>query len=96
MAAGVPVVATPAGGIPEVVADGETGLLRPGGDVDGMAEAAAARLGDDELRCRMGVAARHRAGSEFSQAEMVGRYRALYDRVVAGSRPAVATVAAAR
>lgn len=96
MAAGVPVVATAAGGIPEVVADGETGLLRPVGDVDGMAEAAAALLGDDERRCRMGEAARSRAGSEFSQAEMVGRYRTLYERVVAGSRPAVAAAAAAR
>jgi len=95
MACETAVVATATGGIPEVVADGETGLLRPVGDVGGMAEAAAALLGDDERRCRMGEAARRRAGSEFSQTEMVGRYRALYERVVAGSRPAVAATAAA-
>jgi glycosyltransferase involved in cell wall biosynthesis len=94
MAAGVAVVATAAGGIPEVVADGETGLLRPVGDVEGLAAAAAGLLADDEGRRRMGDAARRRAGTVFSEAEMVGRYRALYERVVdAAARPAVAATA---
>jgi N-acetyl-alpha-D-glucosaminyl L-malate synthase BshA len=95
MAAGVAVVATAAGGIPEVVADGETGLLRPVGDVERLAAAAAGLLADDEARRRMGDAARRRAGAVFSEAEMVGRYRALYERVVdaAAGRPAVAATA---
>ena len=85
MAAGVPVVATSAGGIPEVVVDGETGHLRPVGDVDGLAEAATALLADEPRRRTMGEAARRRAVERFSEGEMVGRYRALYERVVAGA-----------
>jgi L-malate glycosyltransferase len=98
MAAGVAVVATAAGGIPEVVAHGETGLLRPVGDVEALAEAAAALLADDDRRHRMAEAGRRRAATVFAETEMVGRYRALYERVVepAASRPAATAAAAPR
>jgi L-malate glycosyltransferase len=96
MAAGVPVVATAAGGIPEVVVDGESGFLRPVGDVAGMADAAAALLADEPRRQRMAEAARRRAVEHFAEIEMVGRYRALYERVLAAPQerpaPAAATV----
>ena len=46
LASGVPVIGTDAGGLPEVVRDGETGVLCAVGDVDGMAEAAIAILSD--------------------------------------------------
>jgi L-malate glycosyltransferase len=84
MACAVPVVATATGGLPEVVADGETGYLRPVGDVDALAAAALAILTDDGLARRFAAAGRQRAIAEFSQDKMVGRYRSLYERVLAG------------
>ena len=57
-AAGLPIIAPSVGGLPEVAIDGETGLLFPVGDVDGLA-AALARLADDApLRERLGRGAR--------------------------------------
>jgi N-acetyl-alpha-D-glucosaminyl L-malate synthase BshA len=84
MACHVPVIATAVGGLPEVVADGETGYLFPVGDVAAMAEAAIRLLSDDELRTRFGRAARRRAVEHFDQDRVVARYREIYDRVVAG------------
>jgi glycosyltransferase involved in cell wall biosynthesis len=84
MACAVPVVATDTGGLPEVVVDGETGYLRPVGDVEAMAEAALAILGDPALARRLGAAARERAVTVFDQGRAVARYRALYERVLAG------------
>ncbi len=65
MFAGRPVVATDVGGIPEMVVDGETGLLVPPGDEAGIAAAITKLLGDDELRTRLGDAARVRAHDRF-------------------------------
>ena len=65
MFAGLPVVSTPVGGIPEMVLDGETGLLVPPGDDVAIADAIERILGDDELRRRMGTAARDRAHARF-------------------------------
>jgi glycosyltransferase involved in cell wall biosynthesis len=81
MSCEVPVIASQAGGLPEVVVDGETGYLCPVGDVEGMAEAALRLLGDEELRRKMGEAARRRAVEVFSQDAVVRRYRAIYQRV---------------
>ncbi len=60
-AAGVPVVAGWAGGVPEIVADGETGLLTDPDDVDGFARALRRLLGDADFRRRLGRAAAARA-----------------------------------
>lgn len=81
MSCEVPVITSNAGGIPEVVVDGETGYMYDVGDVEGMAEGALRLLQDEELRSAMGVAARRRAVEEFSQDAVVQRYRAIYDRV---------------
>ncbi len=81
MACEVPVIASRAGGVPEVVVDGETGYLCPVGDVEGMAEAALRLLGDEDLRRRMARASRRRAVEVFSQDAVVQRYRAIYERV---------------
>jgi N-acetyl-alpha-D-glucosaminyl L-malate synthase BshA len=88
LACEVPVVATTAGGIPEVVVDGECGFLRPVGDVEGMAEAALRLLGDEPLRRAFGEAGRRRAVEHFAQDDVVGRYRAIYERVAA-TAPAI-------
>ena len=82
MACHVPVIATAVGGLPEVVLHGETGYLYPVGDVDSMAEAAVRVLSDDDLRARLGRAARKRAVEHFDQDRVVGRYREIYERVL--------------
>jgi N-acetyl-alpha-D-glucosaminyl L-malate synthase BshA len=77
----VPVIATAAGGLPEVVVDGECGFLFPVGDVEAMARAAHDLLVDPPRRRAMGEAGRLRAVTVFSQDAVVGRYRAIYERV---------------
>ena len=80
MAAGLPVVATRVGGVPEVVAEGETGLLAPAGDADALA-AHILRLADDrDLRERLGRAGRERARTSFDEGRMI----AAYDRIYGG------------
>jgi len=80
MASEVPVIATRAGGLPEVVEDGETGYLLPVGDVDAMAERAIAILSDKTLQRRLGRAARARAEGEFNVNRVVPMYREFYER----------------
>jgi N-acetyl-alpha-D-glucosaminyl L-malate synthase BshA len=82
MACGVPVVASDVGGVPEVVADGETGFLAAVGDVAGMATHARRLLMDEELRRRMSLAARHLAEAHFRLTPAVDRYEAAYWRVL--------------
>jgi N-acetyl-alpha-D-glucosaminyl L-malate synthase BshA len=79
MACGVPVVGTAAGGLPEVVADGACGYLRPVGDVEGMADAALSLLRDPEKWRRFSSEARRYAVEEFPTDEIVSRYRKLYE-----------------
>jgi N-acetyl-alpha-D-glucosaminyl L-malate synthase BshA len=80
MACGVPVVASDVGGLPEVVAPGETGALVPVGDVDAMAQAAL-RLLEAERWADARAAAVERARG-FSASEVVPRYEALYAKVL--------------
>ena len=65
MAAGLPVVASRVGGVPELVVDGETGLLVPPGDVVALAAALRLLLSDAALRRRLGSAGRRRAEERF-------------------------------
>jgi N-acetyl-alpha-D-glucosaminyl L-malate synthase BshA len=92
MACEVPVVASRIGGIPEVVVDGESGYLRPPGDIAGMAEAVLELLGDDALRRRMGAAGRERARTVFSEERVVPRYLAVYASAL-GLDPAMLGIA---
>lgn len=101
MACGTPVVASAVGGIPEVVVDGETGLLVP---VEQMSEspfepldpekfsrdlAAAINelMADESRRQRMGEAGRLRAAGQFSWAAIAEKTKALYEQVI-GARDA--------
>lgn len=77
MAARVPVVATPVGGNPEVVIDGETGCLVPASPV-ALAEAVVGLLLDPARRRVMGQAGRWRVRTHFSLARMVEAYAAAY------------------
>jgi phosphatidyl-myo-inositol dimannoside synthase len=82
-AAGVPAVAGRSGGSHEAVVDGETGFVVEGSAIE--VRAALARvLGDDELRTRMGRAARARAVSEFSYEHLVARLAPIAAGDVAG------------
>ena len=81
MACGVPVVASAAGGIPEVVQDGKTGFLAPVGDVAGMAERALRILKEPAEQERMRRAAAARA-LEFSADRVVPRYEQVYEEVL--------------
>jgi L-malate glycosyltransferase len=85
-ACGVPAVASRVGGLPEVVADGESGLLYEPGDERAAAETVLRLLRDDEQRRAMGEAARARA-MRFSADEIVPRYEDLYRRLTAHSTP---------
>ncbi|HEY7894606.1 MAG TPA: N-acetyl-alpha-D-glucosaminyl L-malate synthase BshA [Gemmatimonadaceae bacterium] len=82
LACGVPVVASRVGGLPEVVIDGVTGVLRDVGDVDGMAAASLEILGDRTRWARMSEAAAADARRRFSRDEMVARYEAFYERTI--------------
>jgi glycosyltransferase involved in cell wall biosynthesis len=86
MAAGLPVVATDVGGVGELVAAGETGLLSPAGDVPALS-ANIERLGlDAGLRRRLGAAGRARVLAEFTAGAVVGRIEAVL-RDAAALRP---------
>jgi L-malate glycosyltransferase len=78
LASGVPVVASRTGGLPEVVTDGETGALRPVGDIEGMARAAIEILCNPERWQAMSQAAALDARRRFSLEEIVPQYEALY------------------
>jgi len=81
MAAGLPVVATRVGGIPEIVDDGVTGILVPPRDPGALGAAMVRLAGDAALRARFGVAGRARV-REFSADRTEERTRALYDEVL--------------
>lgn len=80
-AAGVPVVATPVGGIRETVVDGETGLIVPVGDPGALAAAVCRLLADPKLAGRLAAEARRRVLARFSVEKMVERTIALYGRL---------------
>jgi L-malate glycosyltransferase len=77
MAAGLPVVATPVGGNPELVIDRETGWLTPG-RAAAMTEALTALALDAKLRRLMGDAGRWRVTRHFSMQRMVDQYALAY------------------
>lgn len=81
LVAGCAIVATPAGGIPEVVQDGETGLLARDGDAADLAAKIARLLHDAPLRDRLTDTGRHRVADRYSPASAARRFLALYDTV---------------
>lgn len=85
MAAGLPVVATRVGGLPEAVLPGQTGLLVPPGNPAALARALAELLADEPRRSAFGQAGRERAVREFSLAQVVSRYEALFRQCLAAT-----------
>ena len=86
MACGVVPVASRAGGLPELVEDGRTGLLVEGGEAAGMAQAAIALLHDAPRRRAMAEQARRVAVERFGPERALDRYEAIYARLVGASR----------
>jgi glycosyltransferase involved in cell wall biosynthesis len=70
-AAGIPIVATKAGGIPEIVKDGQNGYLVPPGDADAIAQAAISLLKDPAKARHFGQTGREMVMSRFSVDAMV-------------------------
>ena len=79
MASGLPVVASDVGGIPEVVVDGETGLLVPAGDPEPLARAICELLAHPERARALGRAGEARAKSVFGIERMIASYCELFD-----------------
>jgi glycosyltransferase involved in cell wall biosynthesis len=88
MAARKAAVATAVGGVPEVVADGETGFLVPAHDENAMADRIVALLRDPSLRQRMGEAGLARARRLFTVERMVSETARVYERLAGKSRAA--------
>ena len=82
MAASKASVATRVGGVPEVVADGETGLLVPARDHEALAEGIVALLKDSARRTRMGEAGLKRARKLFTVEHMVDGTMSVYERLL--------------
>ena len=80
MAAGKPVVATRVGGVPEIVVDGENGLLIPPEDAGATANAVEQLFGNETLRQRLGKAGRAHA-QRFTWTAIANEYLAVYQAV---------------
>jgi len=86
MAAGLPVVSTPVGDVPHMVAP-ENAPFVTGGDEVLLRDALQALVSDADLRARVGAANRAKARAEFDEGAMIARYRGLYAAAV--GRPGV-------
>jgi L-malate glycosyltransferase len=85
MAQRLPVIATPVGGVPELVESGREGFLVPVRDVAALADRMADLAGDPGLRERMARAAFHRVEADYSWARMCSAYEQLYSGVLKGA-----------
>jgi glycosyltransferase involved in cell wall biosynthesis len=85
MAAGLPVISTAVGGVPELVQHGTTGLLVPAGDACSLAEAIAQLGCDPARRAAMGNAARQTARERFDVRVMSLAYATLYQQLLCSS-----------
>lgn len=85
MAAGLPIVATDVGGVPDVVRDGREAVLVAPGDPGALAGALDRVLTDRGSAAGLGRAARERHAARYGRAAMVGRVEALYEELVANA-----------
>lgn len=79
--AGLPVVASRVGGIPEIIEDGKTGLLVPPRDKDALCEALQRIIGSPDLRGSFGTALKQRVVDDFSLETMISQTAVLYKKV---------------
>lgn len=81
MATALPVITTPVGGIPDVVADGREGLLVTPGDIAALSAAMRRMIDDESLRLTLGLCARSRAES-FDVREYSVELHRIYRRLL--------------
>lgn len=81
MSFGLPVIATPVGGIADYVAHEDNGLLVPPGDVDALAVSIAVLAADPELRTRLGDAARRRVAEQAGPGTIARRWHETYSEL---------------
>ncbi len=81
-AAGTPVVATSVGGVPDIIRNGETGILTPPRDPEAMAEAIVTLERDPARRRAMGLKARERVAPAYGLDRMVAQIEALYEQLI--------------
>jgi glycosyltransferase involved in cell wall biosynthesis len=94
MAAGLPVVASAVGGVPELIDDGRTGLLWPAGDAAALADQLCRVMNDAALGNELGRAARREVEAHYSFSRMVAAFDTLYVRELATRGRARAEMAA--
>jgi len=82
MACSVPAIATRVGGVPELIDDGENGLLFPVGDIEAMSTAAMALLSDEARLQTLSQAARKTAQDRFCASRIIPLYEKYYERVI--------------
>lgn len=82
MAYGIPCIATPVGGVPQVIRDGKNGYLTPVGDVNALAERLSGLLSDPEKRGEIGTAARRTMEDSFSIERNIQALSSLYREVL--------------
>lgn len=85
MAHGIPCVTSDAGGLPESVANSETGIICPTGDVDGFAEGIVELLDNRDLRVKMGTAGQIRSEKLFSGMNQEAKILDLYAELLKDS-----------
>jgi glycosyltransferase involved in cell wall biosynthesis len=85
MAVGRPAIATDVGGNPEVVVDGETGLIVPASDPHQLAASIQKLLEAPEMAAEMGAAGRRRVIERYQIDAMTRRIEELYDSLLAGN-----------
>ena len=82
MACGKPLVGANVGGIPQIIADGETGILVPPKNSESLSCAIVSLLIDDEKRTTIGLNARKRAENEFSWQVIARKTQKVYNKIV--------------
>jgi glycosyltransferase involved in cell wall biosynthesis len=82
MAAGVPVIASAVGGVPELIQDGKTGWLVPPRDADALASRLRLLLRDPSARVKMGAAGFTRVRDHFNAKQMTAKIAHLYDELL--------------
>lgn len=83
LACGLPVAATAGGGIPEIVRDGETGLLAPAGDAQALADAIIRLFRERDLAARLAAAGKAMVLAQYTSEAMVEGNLGVYERLLA-------------
>jgi glycosyltransferase involved in cell wall biosynthesis len=86
MAIGIPVIATPVGGTPDIVEDGVTGYLIPTRNPDALADAIVKMLSDRKSAKAMGARGRQKVTQEFSPERYIDKLSAIYEDLLERKR----------